>query len=230
MHVSDRRALERVLGHTFQDESLLRDALAHRSYAHEHPKLAPRHNERLEFLGDAVLGMAIAAQLYRRFPQSPEGVLTRCRAKLVCETTLADVARELELDRCLLLGHGEAKSGGRDKPRLLASVFEAILGAVFLDGGVERALALVERIFSHRLDDVAAQPMDPKSRAQELAQGRGLAAPTYRVLGSDGADHERVFRVELMIGDDGLAVGQGRSKVAAERAAARAALASLESE
>lgn len=227
MDSPERRLMEAELGHQFADSNLLRDALTHKSYAHEQPKLAPNNNERLEFLGDAVLGMTIAAELYERFPEAPEGVLTRRRAKLVCEATLAEVACELGLSEGLLLGRGEALSGGREKPRLLASVFEAVLGAVYLDGGMEATRALVARVFAARVDEVPTQPVDPKSRIQELAQGRGWPTPTYRVLETHGADHERVFRVEIVIGDEGRAIADGRSKAEAERAAARAALAEL---
>ena len=146
MDPSDRRPLEAALGHSYADPDLLRDALAHKSYAHENPRLAPHNNERLEYLGDAVLGLAIAAELYERYPDAPEGLLTRRRAKLVCEATLAEVALELGLDDWLLLGRGEARSGGREKPRLLASVFEAVLGSLYVDGGMAVAGALITRV------------------------------------------------------------------------------------
>jgi len=219
-----RQELALALGHEFSDPSLLRDALAHKSYAHEHPRLAPHDNERLEFLGDAVLGMAVAAQLYARYPHAPEGVLTRRRAALVRESSLAQVAQELGLDACLMLGRGEELSGGRTKPRLLASGLEAVLGAIFVDAGPGPSLAVIERLFATRLDEAVAHRVDAKSLVQELAQGRGMATPTYRVVDTTGADHERVFEVELLVDGEALARGSGRSKGEAEREAAELAL------
>ncbi|NOY91674.1 MAG: ribonuclease III, partial [Deltaproteobacteria bacterium] len=212
-----RHELELALGHDFADPALLRDALSHRSYAHEHPRLAPRDNERLEFLGDAVLGMAVAAQLYARFPDAPEGALTRRRAALVCERSLALVAQELKLDACLMLGRGEELSGGRHKPRLLASALEAVLGAVFVDAGCGPALGVIERLFGPRLEAARDQRADPKSLVQEWVQGRGMSTPTYRVVDATGADHERVFEVELLVDGAAFARGSGRSKMEAER-------------
>lgn len=227
MEFHGRRALIEALGYVFADESLLHEALVHKSYAHERPKLAPRHNERLEFLGDAILGAATAELLFRRFPDVSEGRLTRLRAGLVRESTLAEVARELGLRPLLLLGKGEDRSGGRDKPRLLASVFEAVLGAVFLDSSFDVAAGVVERLFEPRIDAVAAQPKDPKSRVQEFLQARGRPTPSYRVVETRGADHDREFEVELLLEGRGVATGVGRSKLEAERAAALAALSEL---
>lgn len=221
--------MERVaqaLGHPFADRSWLRIALTHRSYRHEHAKLVSRDNERLEFLGDAVLGACVARLLFERFPDLREGPLTRRRAELVCEAELANVARELGLGDALLLGKGEEKTGGRDKPRLLASAFEACVGAVVRDGGEPAAMALVERCFGKRLERATGR-RDHKSRLQEWAQGCGAGTPTYRVVGAEGPDHARRFEVVIELEGEVVAEGIGRSKSEAEQKAAAHALASL---
>ena len=221
--MADEQAEERflgALGYRFVDPSLLRDALTHRSFANEKPDLAPRDNERLEFLGDAVVGLAAASLLFEEFPEAPEGELTRRRADLVCERALAHIARELCLGPALRLGKGEDRSGGRDKPRLLASTFEACIGAVFLDGGSDAAFALARRLFRDRLHASSPGERDFKSRLQELLQSRGESVPVYALLGTEGPDHELLFEVAILLGDEELARGQGRSKLEAEQEAA----------
>ena len=216
-----------ALGHRFEQGDLLRDALTHRSYANERPKLAPRDNERLEFLGDAVAGFVVSGMLWERFPEAPEGELTRRRADLVCEASLADIARDLGIGEALRLGRGEERSGGRDKPRLLASALEACLGAVYLDGGELAAVRVGRTLFAGRIDGVTPGASDFKSRVQELVQAKHGTTPRYEVLAAEGPDHDRTFRVAIVVGASTLGEGSGRSKGEAEQAAAERAWAQL---
>lgn len=220
-------AVAAALGHEFARPELLREALTHRSYRNERPQLAPSDNERLEFLGDAFLGMCVGKLLFDADPAAREGELTRKRADLVCEASLASIASELGLGPALRLGKGEDRSGGRDKPRLLASAFEALVGAVIADAGVARAWEVVARLFEPRLERATAE-RDHKSRVQELLQAAHGKTPSYRLVRTDGPDHERTFFVELVLGDDVLSTGSGRSKADAEQEAAQRALAHLE--
>jgi ribonuclease-3 len=220
-------AVAKALGHEFATPALLREALTHRSYRNERPHLAPTDNERLEFLGDAFLGMCVGKLLFDAEPEAREGELTRKRADLVCEPTLAAIATELGVGPALRLGRGEDRSGGRDKPRLLASALEALVGAVIADAGVMTAWDVVARLFEPRLHRATAE-RDHKSRVQELVQAESGRTPSYRLVRTDGPDHERVFFVELVVGDEVLATGSGRSKSEAEQVAARAALDAME--
>jgi ribonuclease-3 len=213
-----------ALGYAFTDPAPLFDALTHRSFANERPTRAPRDNERLEFLGDAVAGMVASTLLWERFPSATEGELTRRRADLVCEGTLAELARGIGIGSALRLGRGEERSGGRDKPRLLASALEACLGAVFLDGGAEAATAVGRQLFAERIDNAAPGAKDFKSRVQELVQGRGGDAPRYELIRADGPDHARTFHVAILVSGQTVAEGSGRSKLEAEQAAAESAL------
>lgn len=218
-------AVARALGHAFRDPALLRDALTHRSFANERPDLAPCDNERLEFLGDAVLGLAVAAMLFATYPKAREGELTRRRADLICEGALCEVAQGIGLGAALRLGNGEEQTGGRAKPRLLASALEACLGAVYEDAGVEAAFAVVRRLLGDRL--AAARgggAADFKSRAQQLAQRFAGETPTYALLRTEGPEHDLRFHVEIRLGGRALAEGEGRSKADAEQAAAKNAL------
>lgn len=218
------------LGHRFDDITLLRDALTHRSLANERPALAPTDNERLEFLGDAVLGALVSSLLVRHFPDASEGELTRRRANLVCERGLAIVARELNLGAALRLGHGEVQSGGRDKPRLLASAFEACVAAIYLDGGHASVAHMAEALLlPHLVSPETAEIHDAKSRLQEWAQQRSLPAPCYRLVKTEGPEHDRRFFVELALDDVVRGAGSGKSKASAEQTAAREALTALES-
>jgi len=228
MHDAERMAaVAEALGHRFEREELLRDALTHRSYANERPKLAPSDNERLEFLGDAVAGFVVSGMLWERFPDAPEGELTRRRADLVCEATLAAIAKDLGIGEALRLGRGEERSGGRDKPRLLASALEACLGAVFLDGGELAAVRVGRSLFADRIDGVTPGASDFKSRVQELVQARHGTTPRYEVLAAEGPDHDRTFRVAIVVRDRTVGEGSGRSKGEAEQAAAERAWAAL---
>jgi ribonuclease-3 len=215
------------LGYTFVTPSLLRDALTHRSYANEKPRLAPHDNERLEFLGDAVAALVVSTMLAERFPHAREGELTRRRADIVCETGLEAIARRLEIGAALRLGRGEERSGGRDKPRLLASALEAILAAVYLDGGADAALAVGRHLFATQINATDPGARDFKSRVQELVQARGLPAPRYRLESTEGPQHSRRFRVSIEFDGAVRGTGEGRSKVEAEQGAACDALEAL---
>jgi ribonuclease-3 len=215
-------AFEKRLGHAFRDRSHLEAAWVHRSAANER-KLQGNY-ERLEFLGDAVLGLIACDWLYRSHPDLPEGELSRLKSALVSADALARYARELELGEHLVLGQGEERSGGRDKASLLADSLEAVIAAVFLDGGLRAARKVVERFLraATRSPDLATA--DAKSALQERIQGLGREAPTYRVCEESGPDHDKTFTVEVLIGGEVAARGTGRSKKAAELEAARRAL------
>ncbi len=220
----DPAPLQRRLGHDFGDARLLDLALTHRSHAGE-------HNERLEFLGDSLLGCVIAILLYERYPDRPEGDLSRLRAALVNQASLYEVAQSLDLGESLRLGEGELKSGGFRRPSILADALEAILGAVYLDAGFDAVRALVARLFAGKLNAAGTAPpgKDPKTALQELLQGRRLPLPRYTVLQVAGEAHQQTFRVECRV--DELAIvetGEGPSRRAAEQQAAQGALAALE--
>jgi len=207
------------LGYEFRDSGLLRQALTHRSHS------AP-HNERLEFLGDAVLNCAVASLLYERFPRLAEGDLSRLRANLVNQDTLSRVAISMELGGQLRLGEGELKSGGFRRPSILADALEAVVGAVFLDGGFDRAAELIRRIYPPLLEelDTGTPGKDPKTLLQEHLQGRRLPLPQYNVIGVSGEAHEQEFQVECVVADlDIRTLGEGSSRRGAEQTAARRA-------
>lgn len=216
------------LGHAFGDAELLAEALSHSSFANERPTLAPNDNERLELLGDAVLQWAVSALLWERFPGATAGELTRRRADLVCEDGLAAIAEEIEVGAALRLGKGEERSGGRHKPRLLASAFEACIAAVYLDGGAEVALGVCRGLFDHRMRSAPPGARDFKTRLQEHVQELGRPPPHYEVVSTDGPDHARIFEVTLRLDGDEVARGSGRSKLEAEQQAAKTALEALE--
>lgn len=227
---SDRDSLERRLGHRFRDPDRLRAALVHRSSAHEAGH--PDHNERLEFLGDAVLGWITADWLFRTLPEQPEGELARRKAWLVSAPALARHAIELGLGERLELGVGELRSGGRGKASILADALEAVFGAVWLDGGLEAARAVIERYLIEA--DRHGEPLgaDAKTALQELAQARGWPLPAYDLAAESGPDHAKLFRVRVAVGAPSasplVAEGEGRTKKEAQQRAAAAALAELE--
>jgi len=211
--------LLRLLGYRFSDPHLLRQALTHRSYG-------TPHNERLEFLGDGVLNFIIASLLYERFPVLPEGDLSRLRAHLVNQETLSQLARTLDLGQYLLLGEGELKSGGFRRPSILADTFEAILGAIYLDGGFDAAAGVVRRIHEPLLAELDPKSLgkDPKTLLQEYLQGRRLSLPLYNVVSVSGEAHEQHFQVECVIPELSIrAEGEGPSRRSAEQNAARSA-------
>jgi ribonuclease-3 len=224
----DAEGVARALGYQFRDITLLRDALTHRSFANEHPERAPRDNERLEFLGDAVLTLGVSAILWEQFPEASEGELTRRRADLVCEAALSEIARELGLGPALRLGKGEDRSGGRNKPRLLCCAFEACIAAVCLDGGTDAGLSVVRHLIMPRLLVPELGQRDFKTRLQELVQAMGSSAPRYQVVDTSGPDHAREFHVSCIGQERELGRGVGRSKLEAEQNAARFALSALE--
>jgi ribonuclease-3 len=220
-------ALAGRLSHRFKDPALLDQALRHSSFAHENPEAGPS-NEQLEFLGDAVLALTVSNLLLQHFPQSSEGELSRGRAALVNARRLASLARELDLGAYLLLGKGEEQQAGREKPSLLADALEAVMAAVFLDGGLKAAASLSRRWFTPLLAEIGESPwQDFKTRLQELIQARHKGSPAYRLLSESGPSHARQFLVEVRLGDRPLAQGQGRTKKQAEQMAAREALETL---
>jgi len=222
-------AVQAGLGHPFGDCSLLTDALTHSSFAHERPEVARTDNERLEFMGDAVLQWAVSALLLERFPDASAGELTRRRADLVCEEGLAQIARDVGVGAGLRLGRGEERSGGRDKPRLLASAIEACIAAIYVDAGAVAAMAVCRALFEQHLSRSAPGARDFKTRVQEALQRRGLRPPSYELAAVRGPDHARTFEVAIRVDGQELGRGEGRSKLEAEQAAAERALEALTS-
>lgn len=217
----DFTQLENVLGYTFANRALLEQALRHASWCNEQTGQRLEDNERLEFLGDAVLDLVVGHRLMMRFPQLREGELSITRAQVVSEAGLSEVAGQLGLGQWLLLGKGEEKSGGRNKPSILADAFEAILAAVYLDGGFTAAWDMVGRLLAQRIETVEFKGFyDFKTRLQETAQARLKATPTYRVVNELGPDHDKRFVVAVTIGDEEWARAVGKSKKEAEQMAA----------
>lgn len=220
--------IEAALDYVFEERPLLAEALTHRSYANEQPA-ASADNERLEFLGDAVLDLVISQHLMEHLPDAPEGELTRVRAELVALPSLARLAGELGIGAGLLLGRGEERSGGRDKPSLLADALEALFGAIFVDGGFEAARRAILSLFTPLVQQAAAdQGQDYKSRLQEFLQAAQSGRPDYRLVETTGPAHEREYLVEVLIDGRLHGSGRARSKKGAEQAAARATLTALE--
>ena len=214
---------------SFNDLSLLEQAMVHSSYLNENPSYAPFSNERLEFLGDAILGFIVAEKLYQDFPDLTEGEMTRLRSVLVRRDTLARLARDVKLGDYLYLGKGEEASGGRYKSANLAGAMEAVVAAVFLDQGLTITRELVIKLFDEELQKVMRQgaEVDYKSQLQELIQSRYQLTPDYRLIEATGPDHDKRFTVEVMLGDTVLGRGSGKSKKMAETEAAHSALAQL---
>lgn len=222
----DTDALQETLGIKLANQALLEQALVHSSYINENPTFALGHNERLEFLGDAVLGCVVAEKLYQDFPDLNEGEMTKLRAALVRRETLAGSARRINLGEYLLMGKGEEASGGRDKAPNLAGALEAVVAAVYLDRGLAATAELVFRLLDDTWIKVIQQGTgtDYKSRLQEVIQDRFQLTPSYRLIAETGPDHAKNFTVEVSAGSRILAKGTGRSKKMAETEAARAAL------
>lgn len=221
--------LEQQLGHTFKNKDYLREALTHRSYLNENPSWHLPHNERLEFLGDAVLELAVTEELYNRFPEQQEGELTSLRAALVNYHFLADVARNIELEKYILLSKGEARDVGRARAVILANAMEALIGAVYLDSDYAVSKRLVNNLVLSRLDEVmkGGAVKDPKSELQEKTQAQQKITPSYKVISETGPDHAKKFVVGAYLDDVLLAEGEGSSKQEAELEAARNALEKL---
>ena len=216
------KALEERLGYTFRDPALLEHALTHSSFANE-SRGRCTSNERLEFLGDSILGMVVAEHLYRTFPDLPEGELTRTRAALVCEEGLVKVAEKLQLGDYLRLGRGEETCGGRRRPSIQADAVEAVLAAVYLDGGIGSVRKIIRNFI---LDGAPCRQdhRDHKTALQELIQKHSGQTLTYRLTGEEGPDHAKVFRVEVCLNGEPVGTGEGRSKKEAEQQAAAAAI------
>ena len=226
MKADNLAALERDITFSFRDHALLRQALTHRSYLNENPASGAGHNERLEFLGDAVLELVVTEELYARFPDRPEGDLTSFRAALVNARMLADVASAINLNQFLLLSRGEAKDVGRARQYILANAFEALTGAMYLDQGYDAVKGFIVRVLMPRMTEVLEKKLykDPKSLFQEEAQERVGVTPTYEVLREWGPDHDKHFVVGVYLDKDLIAEGEGVSKQQAQEEAARAGL------
>ncbi len=219
--------LEALLGYKFANISLLQNALAHSSYANERWHNGLLSNERLEFLGDSILGMVVAEHLYRNFPDRPEGELTRMRADMVCETALADIAHRLNLGSHLLLGKGEEQFGGRNRNSILADAVESVIAASFLDGGMDAARGIIDRFVLSNVPVTRLHNMDYKTALQEQVQQKKNQVLSYRPCGESGPDHHKVFCVEVLLNGQVVGTGSGSSKKRAEQAAAQAAMEAL---
>jgi ribonuclease-3 len=227
--LADLAALQQTLGVWFNQPSLLEQALIHSSYINENPDFAPASNERLEFLGDAILGFIVAEELYQRFPQLGEGEMTKLRSFLVRRDTLSRIAKNISLGDYLYLGRGEEASGGRRKPANLAGTLEAVIAAIFLDQGLAAVRDFVLRSVNQELNKLLTQgvEVDYKSQLQQLIQARQQQTPSYKVIETVGPDHDKTFTVEVRVGDTVLGRGSGKSKKEAEAEAAHSALAQL---
>lgn len=219
--------LETAIGYRFHNISLLQNALTHSSYANERWHNSLLSNERLEFLGDSILGMLVAEYLYRNFPDRPEGELTRMRADMVCEKTLAAVANSIHLGDHLLLGHGEEQGGGRTRDSILADAVESVIAASFLDGGMEAALQFIRRFILVQVPVTKLHNADYKTQLQELVQQKRNQVLSYQLVGESGPDHDKHFDVEVTLNGAVIGSGQGSSKKRAEQDAARNAIAAL---
>ncbi|MCB9759318.1 MAG: ribonuclease III [Alphaproteobacteria bacterium] len=217
--------LQQTIGYTFQERETLETALTHRSWTEE--RGPGEHNERLEFLGDAVVQLLVTELLFEHFGDQPEGALSRIRSAFVKTPSLAEVGRRLGLGALIRMGKGEENTGGRKRAKLLANAFEALLGAIYIDGDLEACRSVVRHAFGDRLeaiDDPEAHGRDPKSELQEWSMAHHMGNPTYTTVSVTGPAHQRVFRFSVSIGDDVLGEGEGGSKRNAQRAAAKAAL------
>ena len=219
--------LETAIGYRFRNITLLQNALAHSSYANERWHDSLKSNERLEFLGDSILGMVVAEHLYRNYPDRLEGELTRMRADMVCERALANIARRIELGQHLLLGHGEEQTGGRTRNSILADAVESVIAACFLDGGMEAARGFIDRFV---LTDVPVRKLrnaDYKTALQELVQQKKNQVLSYTLVGESGPDHDKQFDVEVKLNGQVVGAGSGSSKKRAEQSAAAGAIEKL---
>jgi ribonuclease-3 len=227
--MADWATLEDILGVTFKDLTLLQQAFVHRSYLNENPLLPLSSNERLEFLGDAVLGFVVAWELYQQFPTLNEGEMTNIRATLVSGDNLGHLAASLKLGDYLYLGHGEEKSGGREKWRNLACTLEALVGAIFIDQGLATTSDFILRLFGDSMQKAMDERVTSnyKSDLQQLVQARQKKKPTYRLVETTGPDHDKRFIMEVMVEHKVLGRGLGKSRQAAEKEAARQALETL---
>ena len=219
--------LEVAIGYRFKNITLLQNALSHSSYANERYHDSLMSNERLEFLGDSILGMVVADYLYRNFPDRPEGELTRMRADMVCEKALAKVAARIELGRHLMLGNGEEQGGGRGRDSILADAVESVIAAMFLDGGMDAARAFIGRFILCDVPVTRLHNQDYKTALQELVQQKKNQVLSYQLIGESGPDHDKQFSVEVSLNGTVVGQGTGTSKKRAEQAAACAAIQKL---
>ncbi len=224
--VFNKLKIEKILGLTFASEDLIKTACTHRSYLNEHRSTVKRHNERLEFLGDAVLELVVTDYLYTQYPTKPEGDLTSWRAALVKTESLAELAEKLEIGQFLLMSRGEAKSGGRTRMALLANLVEAIIGAIYIDQGYDAAAKFISTNIHTKLEGIlkAGLHIDAKSHLQEVAQEKQGSTPRYEVVSESGPDHDKIFEVAVYLDKKLWGKGNGNSKQAAQQAAAQAAL------
>lgn len=222
--------LEEKLGYRFHDPKLLELALTHSSRSNEEGKGHLGCNERLEFLGDAILGFVVAEALYRKYPELPEGDMTRLRAELVCEKSLVEAAAPLELGANLRLSRGEEQGGGHGRPSMIADSFEAVLAAIYLDGGEEAARAFLSRSLLPRLGRTKGLNRDYKTKLQEAVQSLGIGIPIYQMVGESGPDHDKRFFAQVIYDGKVAGEGSGRSKKEAEQSAAEAAYARFQTE
>ncbi|MBU9726975.1 ribonuclease III [Diplocloster modestus] len=226
MNQEDFKELEERIGYHFQDASLLRQAMTHSSYSNEHRLNRLTNNERLEFLGDAVLEIITSEFLYRKFDTLPEGDLTKMRASIVCEQTLAFCTREIELGKYLLLGKGEDMTGGRERSSIVSDAMEALIGAIYLDGGFANAKEFIHRFI---VTDIEHKQLffDSKTILQEIVQSNYTQSLSYELVAEEGPDHNKKFVVRAKIGDEVISEGSGRTKKAAEQEAAYLAIVKL---
>lgn len=224
------KGFEKHLGYKFKKKIHLKRALVHKSYANEKQLPLTEHNERYEYLGDAVLELAISSLLIQKFPDRPEGELSKLRAAVVNEEQLAELAKEIKVGEHMFLGKGEDQTGGRIKSSLLSDALEAVFGAIYLDRGFKKAMEIIKKRFSRLLDDVGGVGFikDYKTRLQEISQSRFKAVPRYKILRERGPDHNKTFEVCITIGGKQYGTGSGGSKKAAEQAAAKEAIEKLE--
>lgn len=226
MSPADASGLQKSIGYGFTRRDLLLEALTHKSFHHENPEEAPAHNERLEFLGDSVLGLIVARYLFAAEGGYPESMMSKIKAHIVKGAVLSEVAKEISLGDYLRLGKGEEETGGRQKTSILSNALEALLGAVYMDGGYEEARGLILRLFKERLDRAMAsgQFHDYKTELQEESQVLFRTLPEYRLVKEEGKEHKKIFTVEVFISGTGYGTGRGKSKKEAQALAAREAL------
>ncbi|KGG81146.1 ribonuclease III [Caloranaerobacter azorensis] len=218
--------LQEKIGYRFCNINLLNRALTHSSYANEHKKLKIKYNERLEFLGDSVLGLVVSDYIFEKYPKFPEGELTKLRAVIVCETSLSTVAKKLNLGIYLLLGKGEEATGGRERISILADALEALIGSIYLDGGLKEARKFVLNVLKNIIEDAVEGKIliDYKTQLQEVIQKNNKSSVCYNVMNEYGPDHNKIFQVKVSLNNRVLGEGIGRSKKDAEQCAAKNAL------
>jgi|Deesub1362A_J573_1020465.scaffolds.fasta_scaffold00604_4 ribonuclease-3 len=221
--------LERAIGYSFRKKALIQEAITHKSFTHENPEKSPLFNERLEFLGDAVLSLVISEYLFKKHPSYTESQLSRLRAYTVRESTLVEAAMDLNLGRYLRLGKGEELSGGREKPSILANAFEALIGAIYLDGGIRKARDFILNALKSTIEEIEGKDLvfDYKSRLQEVSQARFGVLPRYVIHKEEGPEHNKTFEVKVYIKDSLYGTGRGKNKKSAQQLAAEAGLRKL---